>query len=136
MNDTAANYRACHVNSLPFRWMAPEAIEQMVFNEKTDVWSFGVMVWEIFNQAKQPYKNMAHENILSFLKEGNRLPITNESPDTIKDLITKCWFNEPTNRPSFVELEENLVSLRLTYPDEMVEHCESADDDGYFVPVD
>ncbi|CAJ0950512.1 unnamed protein product, partial [Mesorhabditis belari] len=86
---------------LPLKWMAPESIEFGRFSEKSDVWSFGVVLWEMYSFGKSPFESFSHQEILSFLKNGSRLEIPESSPDWIKKIIEECWSEELMKRPEF-----------------------------------
>uniref|UniRef100_A0A5S6QDG2 Tyrosine-protein kinase n=1 Tax=Trichuris muris TaxID=70415 RepID=A0A5S6QDG2_TRIMR len=93
---------------LPLKWTAPDAIKLGIFSEKTDVWSFGVTMWELFSDGAIPYADLQqrHEEafpaeLLKFLAEGNRLPSPLHLDKDIYALMTDCWATEPSMRPSF-----------------------------------
>ncbi|GFU10550.1 tyrosine kinase receptor Cad96Ca [Nephila pilipes] len=95
---------------LPIKWMAPEAIEKQKFNIFTDVWSFGVLMWEVFKLGKEPYPEIKNSNVLQFLKLGYRL----EQPHCSKewyDIMYACWHKYPRSRPSFKELVQKIEAV-------------------------
>ncbi|XP_063712505.1 uncharacterized protein LOC134840545 isoform X4 [Symsagittifera roscoffensis] len=103
---------------LPIRWMAWESIVMGKFSNKSDVWSFGVMLWELFTLAKcQPFSNRTDEQVIENLtniwekKESETLPQPNNCPSEVFDLMNKCWHPSPDLRPNFKELHTQLTKL-------------------------
>ena len=94
-------YRSKNKIPLPLKWMAIESIESGIYSTATDVWSFGVLFWEILSRGSQPYHNIKSLNILDHIKEGNRLPKPLNCPDIINELLLKCWSSVTTFRPDF-----------------------------------
>ncbi|KAF8767929.1 Tyrosine kinase receptor Cad96Ca like protein [Argiope bruennichi] len=95
---------------LPIKWMAPEAIEKQRFNTFTDVWSFGIFMWEVFKLGKEPYPEIRNADILQFLKLGYRL----EQPHCTKawyDIMFSCWNIQPKARPRFKELVQKIEAV-------------------------
>lgn len=96
---------------LPVRWTAPETALNQKVTFKSDVWSFGVLSFEIFSYGRKPYDHLAANEVLSYVLDGHRLPMpTSCSPDTY-NVITSCWEQDPARRPSFKKLEDNLTKL-------------------------
>lgn len=95
-------------NPLPVKWMAIESIRDKKFNEKTDVWSYGILLWEIFTLGSSPYPNIEFdEHFLDKLTNGYRLDKPIHCPDIIyRDILSTCWSNDPEDRPTFDELSE------------------------------
>ncbi|XP_078381578.1 fibroblast growth factor receptor 2-like [Oculina patagonica] len=98
-------------NKLPVKWMPPEAINDGVFTTKSDVWSYGVVLWEIATLGGFPYPGIRNTEIMRLLKRGYRM----EKPDTCSDefyqLMTRCWEDDPDGRPTFTELCQDLEEL-------------------------
>ena len=93
----------------PTRWMALESHLRREFSPATDVWSFGVVMWEMFNPKEIPYKGMTNPEVVANVCTGTRLDIPEEYPDDVRSLMKVCWKNEPSERPSFL-----LIALVLT----------------------
>ncbi|XP_070547552.1 fibroblast growth factor receptor-like [Ptychodera flava] len=89
---------------LPIRWMALESIEDCVYSSKTDVWSYGVLLWEIFSFGTNPYQGMNLKDVLSNLKEGYRLPKPEKCSDDVYSIMEMCWHQDPSHRPTFDDL--------------------------------
>ncbi|KAI3365920.1 hypothetical protein L3Q82_000743 [Scortum barcoo] len=97
-------YYKASVSRLPIKWMAPESINFRRFTTASDVWMFGVCVWEIFSMAQQPFFWLENGQVINQLESGVRLPKPQFCPPTVYSLLTHCWAYEPHNRPSFSQL--------------------------------
>ena len=95
---------------LPVRWTAPEALDERKFSEQSDVWSFGVLLWEIWSQANMPYKGMTNQKVWTNVMAGYRLPQPYGCPDAIYDLMSQCWF-VCSHRPEFKVIARTLRRL-------------------------
>uniref|UniRef100_A0A674BJD2 receptor protein-tyrosine kinase n=1 Tax=Salmo trutta TaxID=8032 RepID=A0A674BJD2_SALTR len=97
---------------LPLKWMAPEAIFDKIYTTQSDVWSFGVLMWEIFSLGASPYPGLhIDEDFCCRLKEGTRMRAPEYSSSEIYQTMLDCWQAEPGNRPTFTELVERLGDL-------------------------
>ncbi|XP_065911887.1 tyrosine-protein kinase Mer-like isoform X2 [Dysidea avara] len=101
---TSEYYRGNKHDTLPFKWMAPESITDLCFDEKTDVWSYGVTCWEIFSLGKIPYATVENEHLLVALSTGKRLNKPALCPPQMFNLIKATWLERPSERPSFAEI--------------------------------
>ncbi|KAH9408119.1 hypothetical protein TYRP_011778 [Tyrophagus putrescentiae] len=109
-----ANYYRADVekDALPIRWMPLEAILFGRFTPASDIWAFGVLLWEVFSYALQPYYGLTHEQVIAYLKDGNLLtPPSDSCPPAVYALMRACWAAEPAGRPSFRALEASLADL-------------------------
>ncbi|KAI3374081.1 hypothetical protein L3Q82_022647, partial [Scortum barcoo] len=87
---------------LPVKWMAPESIFQCVYTVQSDVWSYGVLLWEIFSLGKSPYPNVAVDtNFYKMIQDGRHMDQPDFAPAEMYELMTLCWSLEPTDRPTF-----------------------------------
>ncbi|EDQ90206.1 receptor tyrosine kinase [Monosiga brevicollis MX1] len=98
---------------LPVKWMAPESLKSRIYTTKSDVWSFGVTMWEIFSLGGTPYKEHQNRDVLSFLESGHRLPSPRQAPVEFDDIARMCWVLEASDRPSFSELVDLLADIVL-----------------------
>lgn len=97
-------YRKGGKGLLPVRWMSPESLKDGVFTTHSDVWSFGVVLWEIATLAEQPYQGLSNEQVLRFVMEGGLLDKPDNCPDMLFELMRMCWQYNPKMRPSFLEI--------------------------------
>ncbi|XP_058504513.1 platelet-derived growth factor receptor beta-like [Solea solea] len=96
------NYVARGNNFLPLKWMAPESVFQSIYSSQSDVWSYGVLLWEIFSLGESPYPDLpVTQEFYSALKRRHRMTRPDHAPEIIYELITRCWEEEPQSRPSF-----------------------------------
>ncbi|XP_037087546.1 tyrosine-protein kinase transmembrane receptor Ror2-like, partial [Pollicipes pollicipes] len=105
-------FRGDEHDAIPVRWMPLESILYNKYTLQSDVWAFGVVLWEIFSFALQPYFGMSHEEVVRHLKEGNRLKRPENTPRTIHQLMQHCWATEAEKRPSFAAIVERLLEFQ------------------------
>ncbi|CAI9717067.1 proto-oncogene tyrosine-protein kinase receptor Ret-like [Octopus vulgaris] len=96
---------------IPVKWMAPESLYAQVYTSKSDVWSFGVLLWEIITMGANPYPGIPPERLFSLLKTGYRMDRPENCSDEIYAIMQKCWKTEPAQRPSFGDLADILDRL-------------------------
>ncbi|XP_053982441.1 mast/stem cell growth factor receptor Kit-like isoform X2 [Hylaeus volcanicus] len=97
---------------LPLRWMSPEAIRDHSFSSKSDVWSFGVVLWEIGTLGSFPYSNVQDDRLLHYIvSENGRLEQSDGISSDIYKIMHSCWAAEPDNRPNFLQLLSELEIL-------------------------
>ncbi|KMQ85432.1 proto-oncogene tyrosine-protein kinase ros, partial [Lasius niger] len=96
---------------LPVRWMAPESLMDGIFTSKSDVWAFGVLMWEITSLGEQPYSIKTNDEVLQYVCEGGKLPKPLNCPPTLYKLMQHCWSAE-NDRPNFLHCLKNIVTLR------------------------
>ena len=104
-------YRGSDRDAVPIRWMPPEAILYNKFSSQSDVWSFGVLLWEVFSYAFQPYYGLTHEEVIAALRAGRTLDPPEAAPPAVYSLMKSCWRTKPSSRPSFSSLQKCLVSM-------------------------
>ncbi|KAK2164475.1 hypothetical protein LSH36_63g09001 [Paralvinella palmiformis] len=93
---------------LPLKWLAPEVLRNYVFTTETDVWSYGVLLWEIFTYGREPYDQVPSAQVASFLEGGMRLNKPDVASTEIYSLMKSCWDSDPQKRPSFNEISSRL----------------------------
>ncbi|KAI1898037.1 hypothetical protein AGOR_G00068200 [Albula goreensis] len=97
---------------LPLKWMAPESIFDKVYTSQSDVWSFGVLLWEIFSLGASPYPGVQiDEEFCKRLKDGTRMRAPDNASPGIYRIMLACWQGEPRERPTFPALVEILGDL-------------------------
>ena len=89
---------------LPVRWMAPESIRDGKFHQPSDVWSYGVVLWEMATLAEVPYQGLANEQVMSYVKEGRKMQRPENCPDVLYDMMSECWEAQPNARPTFLDI--------------------------------
>ena len=93
------------------KWSSPETILDSVYNEHSDVWSFGVTAWECMSLGKKPYAGMTDtEMTMSVVSHKYRLPSPPHCPKSLVSLMSKCWHHEATDRPRFSDIVAMLES--------------------------
>lgn len=101
----ACEYCLYHQALIPLRWMAPEAVLEDDYSTKSDVWSYGVFVWEVFHSGDLPHKSRTDEEVLKGMRAGDvSLEIGDHCPEEVTDLIRKCTIEGPRERPMFGEI--------------------------------
>ncbi|XP_057685789.1 protein-tyrosine kinase 2-beta-like isoform X2 [Corythoichthys intestinalis] len=118
-------YYKASVSRLPIKWMAPESINFRRFTVASDVWMFGVCVWEIFSIGQQPFLWLENRQVISQLESGVRLPKPTLCPPAVYSLLTSCWAYEPHIRPSFSQLVCSLRNIHKMEEDGTT-HCISS----------
>ena len=97
-------YRVHGEAALPVRWMPPESIVYGTFTTESDVWSFGVVMWEVFSFAMQPYYGKSNEEVCDLVRKGVSLECPEECPPEVYSLMQSCWSLTSNSRPSFKNL--------------------------------
>ncbi|KAM4739104.1 megakaryocyte-associated tyrosine-protein kinase [Anableps anableps] len=93
---------------LPVKWTAPEALKKEKFSTKSDVWSYGVLLWEIFSYGRQPYPKMSLKEVKEKVEGGYRMEAPEDCPPSVYSIMKLCWEQEPRKRPGFSKLREKL----------------------------
>ncbi|XP_059607865.1 tyrosine-protein kinase-like otk [Phlebotomus argentipes] len=108
----AREYFKYRNQSLPLRWLAPECLQDDDYSTKSDVWAFGVTVWEIFTQAREiPFEAMTNEEVFGQAQAGKlEWRVADETPDCLKPVLMTCWATSAKERPSFSQLTVALVN--------------------------
>ncbi|XP_019888475.2 focal adhesion kinase 1 isoform X3 [Ooceraea biroi] len=98
---------------LPIKWMAPESINFRRFTTSSDVWMFGVCMWEILMLGVKPFQGVKNNEVIRKLENGERLALPNHCPPRLYSLMSQCWSYEPSKRPTFKEIRETLHEILL-----------------------
>ncbi|XP_011312276.1 focal adhesion kinase 1 isoform X2 [Fopius arisanus] len=98
---------------LPIKWMAPESINFRRFTTSSDVWMFGVCMWEILMLGVKPFQGIKNNEVIRKLENGERLALPDQCPPRLYSLMSQCWSYEPSKRPTFKDIRENLHEILL-----------------------
>ncbi|EDQ87613.1 uncharacterized protein MONBRDRAFT_27155 [Monosiga brevicollis MX1] len=101
-------YRSRGKDGLPFRWMAPEAIRELRFSQASDVWSLGVVVWEVLHHGQTPYGSLDGHHIVQLLLQGSTLSMEPGVDPLLSEFCFWCWQRAASARPSFADLKDQL----------------------------
>ncbi|XP_045460626.1 tyrosine kinase receptor Cad96Ca [Harmonia axyridis] len=102
---------------LPIRWMAPESLYDNIFSVKSDVWSFGILMWEVVTLGSTPYPGMSAAEVMKKVKDGYRLDKPDHCRRELYNIMYYCWDKDPKQRPSFSECIGLLEKLLMTETD-------------------
>uniref|UniRef100_A0A1A7XC30 Tyrosine-protein kinase receptor n=2 Tax=Iconisemion striatum TaxID=60296 RepID=A0A1A7XC30_9TELE len=109
-------YRVGGHTMLPIRWMPPESIMYRRFTTESDVWSLGVVLWEIFTYGKQPWYQLSNNEVIECITQGRVLQRPRTCPKEVYDLMLGCWQREPYMRLNIKEIHSMLQSLAKASP--------------------
>ncbi|KAI6646789.1 Translin-associated factor X-interacting protein 1-like [Oopsacas minuta] len=102
-------YTASEGSKFPIKWAAPEVINYARFSSKSDIWSYGILLWELFTGGITPYKSFpTHQLMLEQILKGYRLEQPPTCPNHIYEIMLSCWLQSPESRPSFNTVDKNL----------------------------
>uniref|UniRef100_A0A8C7SZ38 receptor protein-tyrosine kinase n=1 Tax=Oncorhynchus mykiss TaxID=8022 RepID=A0A8C7SZ38_ONCMY len=96
---------------IPIRWTAPEAIAYRKFSSSSDVWSYGVVMWEVMSYGERPYWNLTNRDVIKSVEEGYRLPAPMSCPGALHTLMLDCWQKDRNERPRFCQIVTVLDKL-------------------------
>ena len=96
---------------IPVRWTAPEAIAFRKFTSASDVWSYGVVLWEVMSYGERPYWNWSNQDVIKSIEKGYRLPAPMDCPEALYQLMLDCWQKQRTHRPTFSSITQTLDNL-------------------------
>lgn len=106
-----SSYYKASKGKLPIKWMAPESINFRRFTSASDVWMFGVCMWEILMYGIKPFQGVKNNDVIGRIENGERLAMPPQCPPTLYSLMTKCWSYDPSKRPRFTELKTQLSTI-------------------------
>ncbi|XP_061188666.1 leukocyte tyrosine kinase receptor-like [Saccostrea echinata] len=122
-------YRKEGTALLPIRWMPPEAFLEGYFTSKSDVWAFGVLMWEIFTSGFIPYPGLQNNAVMTFVTKGGRLEMPALCTPSIYDLMCCCWQSDPIERPSFQTIHRFLIMTYKKFQNDESASNEQSDED-------
>ncbi|XP_015182781.1 PREDICTED: tyrosine-protein kinase Fps85D isoform X2 [Polistes dominula] len=103
------------MKQIPIKWTAPEALNFGKYTSLCDVWSYGVLMWEIFSKGGNPYSGMSNSQAREKIDAGYRMPSPENAPDEIYRLMLRCWEYEPEKRPHFDQIYTVIETLSQAY---------------------
>ncbi|NWI11898.1 NTRK1 factor, partial [Crypturellus soui] len=109
-------YRVGGRTMLPIRWMPPESILYRKFTAESDIWSFGVVLWEIFTYGKQPWYQLSNTEAIECITQGRELERPRACPSEVYGIMQSCWQREPQQRQSIREIHGRLQALLKAPP--------------------
>ncbi|XP_059082576.1 tyrosine-protein kinase transmembrane receptor Ror-like [Tigriopus californicus] len=101
-------YRVQSKSLLPVRWMPPESILYGKFTTDSDVWAFGVVLWEIYSYGLQPYYGYSNQEVIEMIRSRQLLPCPEDCPSRMYAFMVECWHEVPSRRPHFAEIHSRL----------------------------
>ncbi|XP_035440783.1 tyrosine-protein kinase Shark [Spodoptera frugiperda] len=113
LSTDSSYYKASRGGKWPIKWYAPESYNYGTFSHASDVWSYGITLWEMFSYGKQPYGDMRGIEAIQIVESGKRLERPKDCPDEIYQVMLDCWAYNPDVRPSFSQL----VDVFSQHPD-------------------
>ncbi|NXD83913.1 FES kinase, partial [Halcyon senegalensis] len=100
------------MKQIPIKWTAPEALNYGRYSSESDVWSFGILLWEAFSLGAVPYTNLSNQQTREAVEQGVRLDPPEQCPEEVYRLMQRCWEYDPRKRPSFSAIHQDLITLR------------------------
>ncbi|XP_069758529.1 tyrosine-protein kinase Fes/Fps isoform X3 [Narcine bancroftii] len=100
------------MKQIPIKWTAPEALNYGRYTTESDIWSFGVLLWETFTLGSTPYPTMTNQQTREEVEQGYRMSSPDCCPEEIYSIMTCCWQYDPKKRPSFSAIHQELTSIR------------------------
>ncbi|XP_078068411.1 tyrosine-protein kinase Mer [Mustelus asterias] len=110
-------YRQGRIAKMPVKWIALESLADRVFTVKSDVWAFGVTMWEIVTRGMTPYPGIQNHEIYDYLQAGHRLKQPSDCLDELYEIMYSCWRTDPADRPTFANLKEFLIKFLERLPE-------------------
>ncbi|XP_049911452.1 tyrosine-protein kinase ZAP-70 [Epinephelus moara] len=107
-------YKARTAGKWPLKWYAPECINFHKFSSKSDVWSFGITMWEAFSYGGKPYKKMKGPDVMRFIDSGSRMDCPTACPERMYAVMKECWTYKHEERPDFKKVEESMRSYHYS----------------------
>ncbi|XP_058869803.1 tyrosine-protein kinase ZAP-70-like [Acipenser ruthenus] len=120
-------YKARSAGKWPLKWYAPECINFHKFSSKSDVWSFGVTMWEAFTYGQKPYRKMKGPEVMQFIEAGNRMERPSVCPEEMFAVMTDCWIFKYEDRPGFVDVEARMRSYHYSISQKTTTEAESSE---------
>ncbi|XP_016404748.1 ephrin type-B receptor 2-like [Sinocyclocheilus rhinocerous] len=104
-------YTSALGGKIPIRWTAPEAIQYRKFTSSSDVWSYGIVMWEVMSYGERPYWDMSNQDVMNAIEQDYRLPPPMDCPNALHQLMLDCWQKDRNNRPKFNQIVNTLDKM-------------------------
>uniref|UniRef100_H3A766 receptor protein-tyrosine kinase n=1 Tax=Latimeria chalumnae TaxID=7897 RepID=H3A766_LATCH len=104
-------YTSALGGKIPIRWTAPEAIQYRKFTSASDVWSYGIVMWEVMSYGERPYWDMTNQDVINAIEQDYRLPPPMDCPSALHQLMLDCWQKDRNSRPKFGQIVNNLDKM-------------------------
>ncbi|XP_034713207.1 tyrosine-protein kinase TXK [Etheostoma cragini] len=104
-------YTSSNGTKFPVKWSPPEVLHYSKYSSKSDVWSFGVVMWEIYSEGRTPFENLSNLDVVNEITRGVRLYRPHRASQPLYAIMYRCWHEKPQGRPSFSELLEEIRKL-------------------------
>ena len=108
---SAKDYYKAKNAPVPIKWLAPEALLKGHFTTQSDVWAFGVLLWEVMTLGGNPYPSVPMDNLYEMLKNGYRMECPDECPPEVYQIMRECWHSNHLLRPEFTKLIQDINFL-------------------------
>ncbi|KAH7724954.1 TK/FER protein kinase [Aphelenchoides avenae] len=101
------------LEKVPVKWLAPETLQQRKYSHKTDVWSYGILCWEVYADGAEPYPGLTNlQTRAKIVVQNYRMEMSKDTPTAVAELVHSCWDKDPEKRPSFTQIARTLKDLR------------------------
>ncbi|XP_042365289.1 tyrosine-protein kinase Fer isoform X4 [Plectropomus leopardus] len=105
-------YSSSGLKQIPIKWTAPEALNYGRYSSDSDVWSYGILLWETFSLGVCPYPGMTNQQAREQVEKGYRMACPQRCPDDVYKVMQRCWQYNPEDRPKFSELQRDLAAIK------------------------
>ncbi|XP_021169393.2 tyrosine-protein kinase Fer [Fundulus heteroclitus] len=105
-------YSSSGLKQIPIKWTAPEALNYGRYSSESDVWSYGILLWETFSLGVCPYPGMTNQQAREQVEKGYRMSCPQRCPDDVYKVMQRCWQYNPEERPKFSELQRDLAAIK------------------------
>lgn len=105
-------YSSSGLKQIPIKWTAPEALNYGRYSSESDVWSYGILLWETFSLGVCPYPGMTNQQAREQVEKGYRMSCPQRCPEDVYKVMQRCWQYNPEDRPKFAELQRDLAAIK------------------------
>ncbi|XP_067839030.1 tyrosine-protein kinase Fer isoform X2 [Heptranchias perlo] len=105
-------YSSSGLKQIPIKWTAPEALNYGRYSSESDVWSYGILLWETFSLGVCPYPGMTNQQAREQVEKGYRMSAPQKCPEEIYNIMLRCWEYKPENRPNFSDIHKELLGIK------------------------